>query len=189
MRTFSAHLSCFLTVFLSIALTGCETPGLTGHLWSADWSQFNEPAPNPRLAISRRASESDFLVEYDELPVRQDDMVRRAYLLLKNNRRIEAGKKPAFEKTSAVQGGQPFRVYTAEEKVNGETNRYIRFKLETRTFELFDQGRSFGRHSLPVYKIGTDLPLKIALTPFALTADLAAVGFIVGIYCWPSGTY
>src|SRR5204863_7247724 len=127
-----------------------------------------------------------YLVQYDELPARKDDAVRRAYWLLHNARKVEAGKEPLFVNETSPPTGQPLLVLPWD--TPSETNSYVRLKTETRTIEVIDHNQSMGVHSLPVYQTTGDLALKVALTPFAFTADVCIVGIIAGtIMAWHSG--
>ena len=173
-----------------IWLTGCGTPGVSGHLWSANWATFSEPAPEPHLAVMKQSARGDFLVEYDELPASADKTIRRSYLLLANDSKVESGRKPAFEKQPASQEGDRFPVYQQSEEMGLHlTNSYVRFKPYTRSLEIIDGGGSLGQHSLPVYQVTSGVPTKVLLTPFAVAADLTVVGFFVGVYCLPHSYY
>lgn len=179
---FSRHRSVAILLTLSLA-SGCGTPGLTGHLWSSEWSEFNEPAPDPRLSVSASETAGDYLVEYDELLAQKDFPVRRAYWLLANDTRTEASRKPRFEKIIPTSLGKSLPVATTN--VPPPTETYVLLKPQTRTFEVIDHGANLGRHSLPVYKSAQGLPIQIALTPFAVAADLTLIGIVIGILCWP----
>ncbi|HEV8541050.1 MAG TPA: hypothetical protein VGR78_01550 [Verrucomicrobiae bacterium] len=100
--------------------------------------------PISPLIVSRMLAQSDSLVEYDELSATGDDVVRRRYLLLKNDGRIEAGKKPSFERPKSEQDGELVPIESRSEPPEHDSrSSYIRLKPETRSFDLVDEGQRF----------------------------------------------
>lgn len=67
------------------------TGGCTGLLWyNTDWT--DKPAANPDLHLFQVERQKDLLVVYDEYSERNKAVRKRAYLLYKNQQRVEQGQ-------------------------------------------------------------------------------------------------
>jgi hypothetical protein len=159
--------------------SGCATPELWGEKWT------NEPAPKSRLAIRRLESRSDFLVQFDELHGGTGEVERRAYLLKKNEKRIQEQRKPRYLKDATFPTGEDFFVFdnsgqTEATQAPQTTNNYARLHFSRREFDLVVQGTGGGTHPLPYYRSHEHMVKRIALTPLAALADATGITFLAG---------
>jgi len=179
---------------LLLFLTGCKTVekhSLTYRLWdNGDLSKWSEPAPNPNLAIFEATNGADLLVQYDALSEKHSVVKRRAYYLLRNEARIDAGKKPKLVSLAVADGMRPIAVLPAQIVVTNLPPGPAAYAVLTnveRGFTLYRPPQPAATFDLPVYAETSGTPTRIALTPFAVAGDTIMVGVVaavVGFYIW-----
>jgi hypothetical protein len=168
--------------------------GCTTHkLWSTSgFDNFNTPAENLNLRLFAGAPDGDLLVVYNEYSERHDKTRTRAYLLRKNQIRIEQQRPPLFAKTKSFAGLNPVPVFVTTNAIaSASTPFYAVLSTNSQSFTLCSDGHVTGPYPLPVYNDGKGQVERIALTPLTATADLTIVGGVLG-YCyaealWPNG--
>jgi len=178
---------------LALLVTGCQTVekySLTHRLWdSSEWVKFNEPAPNPNLALFETSDGRDVLVQYDALSEKRSTVQRRAYYLRRNQEAIAAGNKPKFVKPLATEGMKRIEVLP----LNTETNRlpgvagYVAPNEGGRRFTLLRPNESDAAFELPVYAETSGTVTRVVLTPLAVAGDTVMVGGVaafVGFFLW-----
>jgi hypothetical protein len=190
----SVAMSQLVAAGLLLFLTGCKTVekhSLTYRLWdNGDLSKWSEPAPNPNLAIFEATNGADLLVQYDALSEKHSVVKRRAYYLLRNEARIDAGKKPKLVSLAVADGMRPIAVLPAQIVVTNLPPGPAAYAVLTnveRGFTLYRPPQPAATFDLPVYAETSGTPTRIALTPFAVAGDTIMVGVVaavVGFYIW-----
>ena len=186
-----------LAAGLLLLLTGCETVekhSLTYCLWdNGDLRKWSEPAPNPNLAIFEATNGADLLVQYDALSEKHSVIKRRAYYLLQNEARIDAGKKPKLVSLAVPDGMKPIAVLPTQVAVTNLPPGPAAYAVVTnvgRGFTLYRPPQPAATFDLPVYAETSGTPTRIVLTPFAVAGDTVMVGAVVavvGLYIWAQG--
>jgi len=181
-------------VTASLLLTGCATVekySLAYRLWeNDDLSKYNEPAPNPNLALFETANPANVLVQYDALGEKHTEITRRSYYLWPNEARIAAGKKPKWAEPAVTEGMKPIPVISdaaATTNLPPGQAAYAATTREGRGFSLYRSGEPQESYDLPVYAETYATATRLALTPFAVTGDTLMVcgfGAIVGFFVW-----
>lgn len=177
MKTF---ITWMIVMCLVPLLSGCENLSdhtLTGHLWDGEADlDHSGPTPHPNLEIYQTSNHKDFLVLYDEVRANDGVIRRRAYLLNANQRRVEAGRHPRFIKVRNLDRLEAVPVETGSlVETNGTPDRGVRVLVQSdeRHFTLFSDGREAGSFYLPAYVNKADRAWRVAVTPLAVTADVA----------------
>ncbi len=156
---------------------GCESVeqvSLTARLWNGTGYTFCEPAPNPELAVYRCPAQRDFLVEYNAISERDDQVRRRAYLLEAGQARIDNGQAPPWVRPGQSQDGPPLVTFAT-------TNNYVRLNPDRRSFTLFLTNGTAQAYNLPFYRDDHADITRVALTPLAVAGDVVIVGACGGI--------
>ncbi len=175
--------------------TGCETVekcSLTYRLWNHDeWWKFNEPAPNPNLALFQGTG-SDLLVQYDSYSEKHSTVQRRAYFLEPNKIRIAAGQQPAWVKPSATRGMHLITVLREPGVITNapELPVYAVVAKNGGEFTLHHLREPEATFALPVYPESSGTATRIVLTPFAVAGDTVMVGVgaaVLGFLMWVEG--
>ncbi|HVM47346.1 MAG TPA: hypothetical protein VMU04_04930 [Candidatus Acidoferrum sp.] len=195
-RAASLPLSIALSALVATG-TGCSTVqeySLTCKLWDThDFTSWNEPAPDSKLALFETADGADLLVQYDALSDRHSDVIRQAYLLEENRLRLESGKKPRLvppEQAEHLRAVPVVRVGAAITNPAPPAPTYAVCTNTGRTFVLYRPGASPLGAELPVYCESSGTPVRIALTPLAVAGDTAMLGgvlAVVGFFMWVEG--
>ena len=190
----SAAMSQLVAAGLLLLFTGCETVekhSLTYRLWdNGDLSKWSEPASNPNLAIFEATNGADLLVQYDALSEKHSAVKRRAYFLLRNEARIDAGKKPKLVSLAVADGMKPIAVLPTQIVVTNLPPAPAAYAVLTnvgRGFTLYRPPQPAATFDLPVYAETSGTPTRIALTPFAVAGDTVMVGVLaagVGFLLW-----
>ena len=177
-----------------LLFTGCETVeeySLTYRLWdNGDLSKYNEPAPNPHLALLEPTNRADVLVQYDALGEKHTEITRRSYYLWPNQARIAAGKKPRWVKPTAKGGTKAIPVISYEAASTNPPPEQMTYAVTTqegRGFSLYRPTEPKETFDLPVYAETHGTAIRMVLTPFAVVGDtVMACGVIavVGLYLW-----
>ena len=169
-------------------LTGCSDMAdytLTGHLWDeTGGANHSEPAPHPNMRMYETANQKDFLVLYDEVHVNDVVIKRRAYLLMANEKRIEAGHSPHFLSAPDTASLQPVTILTnstAETNVVPAAGLVAVLQPDQRHFSLVSNGSEIGFYYLPAYVNKGDRAWRIAATPFTAAADVVIYAGIVAL--------
>jgi hypothetical protein len=190
----SVAMSQLVAAGLLLLFTGCKTVekhSLTYRLWdNGDLRRWSEPAPNPNLAIFEATNGADLLVQYDALSEKHSAVKRRAYYLLRNEARIDAGKKPKLVSLAVAEGMKSIAVLPTQVAVNNLPPAPTAYAVVTnvgRGFTLYRSPQAAATFNLPVYAETSGTPTRIVLTPFAVAGDIVVVGVVVavvGFYSW-----
>jgi hypothetical protein len=168
-----------LILLLPLWLGGCATHAL----WTgANLDAYKEPTATPDLRLFDAKKENDLLVVYTEYSERNDTMRIRAYLLNQNEERIKQNKRPHFVSVKLMNSLPSVPVFHApvEPGTNFSQMLYAVISTNNQSFTLYSDNREIGSHDLPVYNDGRGRLDRIALTPFAMTADLVIVSGFLG---------
>ena len=160
--------------------SGCATKAL----WdNENLEAVKEPADKPNLRLFDAKHHDDLLVVYDEYSERNSGIRTRAYWLNQNQSRVDQGCAPHFANPGLIRQLSPVPVFYA---YSGETNwtfaLYAVVETNRQSFTLYYNNGKISRHDLPTYNDGTGRMEKIALTPFAVTADLTIIGGYLGVW-------
>jgi hypothetical protein len=169
-----------LSLLPALAGGGCATHAL----WTTSGLEdFNTPAENANLRLFADASCEDFVVVYDEYSERHDKTRTRAYLLRKNQTRIQQQRSPLCAKTKSFAALKPVPVFLTTNAISAASPPfYAVLSTNCQSFTLCSNGNVTGPYVLPVYNDGKGEVERIALTPLAATADLTIVGGVLGCY-------
>jgi hypothetical protein len=186
----------WLMIGLVPLLAGCECVQdntLTGRLWNEDFVlNHHEPAPHPNLKAFAKADGKDVLVEYDETREKDYKIHRRAFFLLANKEKLEAGKKPRFVKLRLADNLQPVPVYGGTDAVSTKmTAMWIMLSPDEKRVALFFGDAEAANLNLPVYRSWGTKFNRVMLTPVALAGDTAVVGgllALLAVYLYASGS-
>jgi hypothetical protein len=156
---------------------GCVTKAL----WeNGGLEACREPASPVHLHLFGETN-NDLLVVYDEYSERSDKIKTRAYWLKKNQTRVNQQRVPHFASRRWQRHLPPVPVFDLiPAETNGTLTLYAVVQTNQQSFALYSGNREIGSHDLPVYNDGRGKFEKIALTPFAVTADLTIVGGYLG---------
>lgn len=169
-----------IALLLTLLTGGCATDAL----WNkTDLDAWNEPAQNPDVHLFDARQKRDFLVVYDEYSERHDSVRPRAYFLNRNQARVAQGQKPHFVSTRCSYRWPPVQTFQTapESSTNFAQTIYAVMVSNQQSFTIFS-GAEKTEYSLAVYNDGRSQKVRIALTPFAVTADLTIIGGYLG--CW-----
>jgi hypothetical protein len=168
----------FLLLLLPLLTGGC-TVFLVNY---TDWS--NKPAANPHLRLFQAERPKDLLVVYDEYCERTRTTRTCAYLLYKNQNRVELGQSPHFVSTGMTHSLPVVPVF--QEPMPPETNSlpglYAVISTNTESFLIYSNRQMIGTNDLPLYADPVGKEERTALLPFAITVDAALVAG--AIYVW-----
>lgn len=177
-----------LSVGLAFCLVGCSSNGgigLTHRLWStSDLRQFNEPAPNPNLALFDATNRADVLVLYDAFSEQSATTNRQAYFLEQNRDSVAEGTKPEFVEPAMSTGLKPIPVLTsrpAETNQPPQLRDYAVATDESRAFTLHRKDQPTETFRLPVYAETSGTAKRLALTPLAVLGDVMIVAAAVAV--------
>ncbi len=183
-----------LVAICVLLLTGCaavEKYSLTYRLWDTDeLRKWNEPEPDPHLALFETTNHADLLVQYDAFSEKRSAVKRRGYYLQPNQERILARKPPRWASPSAVGGLKPIPVFSAQWAATNpppEAAVYAVTRGNGRAFTVSRPGESRQTFELPVFVEGSGNALRVAGTPFAVAGDTVMVGVVaavVGFVAW-----
>jgi hypothetical protein len=157
------------------AVSGCATHAL----WTeSELGTWHEPAANTPLQLFRDRQSREVLVLYDESCSRHHEIRARAYLLYRNEGRIERQEHPAFVKTDLARHLEPVPIFFDDAAAAGAPPSPVYAVLSTNQFcfTLYSSGAEVGFYTLPFYYDGMGKMERLALTPLAATADLTIVG-------------
>jgi hypothetical protein len=207
-RRGTRHLALAGALMGACLATGCDTVhdwSLTYRLWdSGEFRRFDEPAPDPKLALFQSPDGRDVLVEYDSLPENRDTPERRAYWLRTGQSGVADRRKPEFISPAATNGLAPIPVIIVNSQIAAQPAQTVPYAVCARggrSFLLFETAAEGQSIDLPVYQQASGNAMKLALTPLAVTGDTLMVGGGVAVvgaiaYCearagapitWPSG--
>jgi hypothetical protein len=159
---------------------GCATDALWNKTQLDEW---NEPADNANLCLFAASRNNDFIAVYDEYSERHDSIHRRSYLVNQNQKRVESGSKPHFVSARRACELPPVPIFQTppEPGATIPPALYAVISTNKQSFAIYS-GKEKTNYSLAVYNDGRGQIYRIALTPVAVTADLAIVGGFLG--CW-----
>jgi len=178
-----------LLVLLPLVTSGC-----TGLLWrNTDW--VDKPAANPDLRLFQVERQKDLLVVYDEYSERTKSIHARAYLLYKNQSRVEQNQRPHFENLRMALGLPVVPVF--QEPMPANTNTLPKFcaiaSTNTESFMVYSNNQMVSSHDLPMYSDPVGMAERTALSPVAVTVDTVLVAGIIYFVviapdnrCWPN---
>jgi hypothetical protein len=164
---------------VAVALAGAMFCGCaTNALWSdANLGTWHEPVTNSPVRMFHDGQSGELLVLYEEASSHHHQVRTRAYLLYKNEGRIERQAHPAFVKTDVARHLEPIPVFpNAAAAAAPLTPIYAVLSTNQLCFTVYSSGASVGLYELPVYYDGFGKVERLALTPLAVTADLSIVG-------------
>jgi hypothetical protein len=175
----------YLFALLLPLLPGCgslQEHTFTGRLWSDNFlTNYHQPANDPGAKAFLKANHEDVLITYDEQKESSDNIKRRAFYVLENQRRLESRKKPHFVSLKTAAGLEPVPIFW-------ETNRFesntvasaVIFSTNYHSLELILTNQNQGQFTMPVYEDGHGRQTQVLLTPLAVTADAGVVAAIAG---------
>jgi hypothetical protein len=175
-------------VSLLLIVSGCETVqeySLSYKLWNnEDFRKWNEPAPDPHLALFETPARTNLLVAYDAFSEKRSVVKRQAYYLQPNQVRIKAGKAPKLVAPAASAGMNSIPVLGAKTIATNPPPHLTNYAIiaETgREFTMHPQAQPAEAYQLPVYPESTGMIIRVALTPVAVVGDTAMVGLVAGV--------
>lgn len=173
-------------------LAGCESvqnATLTGHMWEATRNN-REPASKPNLTLYQTASRDDVLVRYDE-ELQSNGAVRsRAFLLFANEKKLKAGRKPAFlsaENSARLQSVPIKIILESDTKAMAGEDLQAFILPDGQHFTLVSKGRYVGSFCLPTYgTVSTGGKVARALLlPAVVAGDATLYAGVLGCYVAP----
>lgn len=177
-----------LAVCLLVMVTGCETVerySLSYKLWNNDdFCKWNEPAPDPHLAVFEAQGHTNLLVAYDAFSEKHSVVKRQAYHLQPNQARISAGKAPKLVAPVAAAGMRSIPVLEAKAMVTNPPTHFTNYaflSMSGREFTLHPQAEPLGAFQLPAYPESSGTVMRVALTPVAVVGDTAMVGVVAAV--------
>lgn len=172
----------FARSFLPLLLLLLLQSGCTYALWTnGNLVAYKEPAQNPDLRLFQATQQSDFLVVYNEHSERTDSIHKRAYWLKKNQQRVTDQKAPTFAHCNLPSHLSEIPVFYSAPETNFVRGVYAVCDTNQETFKLFSGNTQIGSYDFPVYRDHWGNVEKVALTPVAVTADVAVAGGIVAV--------
>ncbi len=165
-------------------LSGC----LTHNLWDGDYdsSNLHWPATNSPPGLYRSKDGKDVLVRYMECQEARSAPKERAYLLYRNCKAVEGGRKPVFVNPTGLGKLAAIPLHQGTLTNAGFGDETLRAFLDNdgRHFTLTSWGREIGTFGLPAYCTDDKVVKRAFLTPLTVTGDViivsAAVGSVVG---------
>lgn len=166
-----------LLVFLSLE-SGC-----TYALWTnGNLVAYKEPAQNPDLHLFKSGRRQDYLVVYHEHSERTDSVHKRAYWLGQSQTRVEKQRAPVFVRQNRIHKLTAIPVfYSIPEGTNAARSLYAVCDTNKGAFTIYSGSHRIGSYDFPVYRDHWGTVEKAALTPVAVTVDIAVVGAIVAV--------
>lgn len=175
----------WLAAALSVLLSGCTTfseHSLTCQLWTnSDFRTFNQPAPQPKLALFATGTGNKVLVQYDSVSDWQANVKRKAYFLDPDQAALATRTKPRFVKLSEAEGLKPIPVFSGTPEATNAPIRPIPHAVAATNsgrFTLYAPGGSAKTIGLPVYVEHSGTPTRVALTPLAVVGDTLVVAAV-----------
>jgi hypothetical protein len=180
--------SCVLIVCLPPLLTGCQgfkDHTLTGQLWDNDMlCDHYQPATNAQVSLFDAPAQKDVLVQYLEEREKNGATKPRAYLLLLNQSRVAAGKKPRFASRHLAGRLTPIPL-AVEGATNGMPSVWAKLSPDGQGFTIVRDGTEIGCYHLPTYMDQQGQVKRLLLTPGTVVVDVAVgvaiVAVIVGV--------
>ena len=169
-----------LVALLSVWGGGCATSAL----WSnGNLEDCRMPDAGASLRLFEAPQKNDLLVIYREYSERTERVRPRAYWVKANESRIKRGKAPAFVNQRLAQGLKQVPVYQSQELVSKPAiPPYALVETSGQSFTFFATDQTSCAYDLPVYNDGWGKYEKIAITPFAVAADLTIIGGVAAVY-------
>ena len=173
---------CLFALFLPL-LAGCgslQECTFTGRLWSEDFlTNQHGPANDPGAKAFLKADQKDVLITYNEQKESSDNIKRRAFYVLENQRLLEARKKPHFValKTAAGLDSVPIFWETNLFETNTISSAVI-FSTNQQSLQLILTNQNQGKFTMPFYEDGHGRQTQILLTPLAVTGDAGMVAAV-----------
>jgi hypothetical protein len=178
---FARAADAFLFACLFGGATGCETGqqySMTCRLWANDeFRNFHEPARCADMKLYQAPRGGDVLVVYNEANERNDSIRRRAYLLMANDAKVRAGRKPRFVNPKTAGDLAPIPVVAAMVPgsiTNGPACAVA--PVDGKAFTVFRGGWAQGPYELPVYAAHGSAAVRAFLTPIAVVGDTLVFG-------------
>lgn len=169
-------------------LAGCESARnatLTGKLWDNFAIDHREPAGNANLRLFHTSDQKDVLVRYDEERESNGTINQRAFLLMANEERMNAGKKPLFLSVHRAAKIEALPLATISSidsnSINKEDLQAI-IAPDGHQFTLVSHGREIGSYYLPTYSTAGNKFAVAVLLPAAVAGDVTVFGTIFGAY-------
>jgi hypothetical protein len=169
-------------------LTGCESvkdKTLTGRLWDGAAINHGEPAGKANLRLYQTMDHKDVLVRYDEELESSGAIKSRAFLLMANKRRLDAGLKPSFLSACDATKIQSTPLQTISSigpnSPKGEEVQ-VMVSPDGHHFTLVSEGKEIGSYNLPTYVTTGSKLTRLALTPATVAGDITIYGALLGVF-------
>jgi hypothetical protein len=162
-----------IALMMIALLSGCglHRESLTYKLWeSGTFEHWREPDTNSVPAVHYVPARKDYLVTYHSLRDGDDKPRRRSYFLGDYEVHREEKRKPRLISRT--------RLELVPVPVNGATN-VLPYAAFDRKLTIQTSEGSIGPYALPTYAESEGTAAKTALTPLAVTADVACFSLIV----------
>jgi hypothetical protein len=186
MKIIKAICSAFLLTTL-VANSGCVTKAL----WkdTAEWNTSRIPAEPNHVRVFEDLRKKDFVVVFDQISERSDRVRVQAYYLYQNQERISSRKRPHFVSVRRTNDLKSIPLFSTKQEIppDSEAKTYVVSPPDSR-FLVAHTDESV-RYELPVYEDGTATAMRVALTLFAATADVAICGLVVGTFAAAHGAF
>lgn len=181
----------FLALSLVPWLAGCESAKdgtITGRMWEATGNNHRQPAAHANLQLYHTIDGKDVLVRYNEEWENNGAAIKpRAFLLLANEKKLAAGKRPSFlsERKAAETQSASLEIVSSS-TTNAPKTEEMQAMIATdgRQFTLVSNGKSIGHYCLPTYsKVTWGGKIERAFfLPAAVTGDVTVFSAIIA-YC------
>ena len=179
----------------ALPFAGCQTYaeyGLTHKLWSdSSLTDYYEPAGTRGLKSFQRPPSPRLLVSYDERRETDSSVRRRAFFLPDSAKTLAAKGKPGFTSPTPGAGWVEVPVIVAGEPVPAAP-LYLKLAADNKSFTIVRDGVPDGPHKLPTYVDQSSTAFRVAMTPFAVVADVTVVAVwcgIVSLYVYAGGPF
>jgi len=166
-----------IAVCLVLALTGCQCVkehSFTGALWNTgEFQHFREVDSQAPVSVFYVPSRDDYLFCYTDRRDGDDKPRRRALLLEQNSEALQSRRRPQFFSTD--------RVTLIPVAVNTDTNVLPRADVNSRQITVHAIAGDRGPYPAPTYEESMSTPIKVALTPLAVTGDATVISAFVAL--------
>ena len=176
-----------LVACLAPWLTGCESvqdKTLTGRLWDGAAINHGEPAGKANLRLYQTVDHKDVLVRYDEELESNGAIKGRAFLLMANQRRVNAGEKPSFltaRKAARLQSFPLEMISSIDSNTAKKEEIQAIISPDEHHFTLVSECKEIGSYNLPTYVTTGSKLTRALLTPATVAGDVTIYGALLGV--------
>jgi hypothetical protein len=175
-----------LVVSLIPFLSGCQSlkEACTGQLWISD---HYEPATNANVGLFQPPNHSDVLVQYDEQRKKDGLIECRAYMLLANEHKVEAQKKPDFIPAGLADKMEPIPVESADSTNTPTASVWAKLSPDGQQVMVYREGYVAVVYPLPKYDAyKASRRKRILWAPVIVTEGVLVIAIYAAAYGAPA---